>query len=176
MFINLTTIEQIISMAIRLFITGGTIDCEKVGHDGNYIFTETHVPEMLKQSRNEADVKLEILMLKDSIHMDGADREKILQKCKSCEEDRIIITHGTDTMVETAQVLGKNIRKKTIVLLGAMVPYNNKTDSDALFNLGGAMTAAQLLPYGVYIAMHGKIFSWDNVRKNKAESRFEEIK
>ena len=107
--------------------------------------------------------------------MTDEDREKILQSCKDCEEDKIIITHGTDTMVETAQVLGKNIKDKTIVLVGAMIPYNQEK-SDALFNLGCAVSAVQILPKGVYIAMNGKIFSWDNVRKNKELGLFESIK
>ncbi|MDP2864292.1 MAG: asparaginase domain-containing protein [bacterium] len=162
-------------MAIKLFITGGTIDCEKLDPSTEkYIFSETHLPEMLKQAKNRIGIKLEVLMLKDSIYMTDSDREKILQGCKSCKEDKIIITHGTDTMVETAQVLGKSIKDKTIVLLGAMIPYNQK-NSDASFNLGSAITAVQLLPKGVYITMNGKIFSWDNVRKNKELQEFEEL-
>jgi len=159
---------------IKLFITGGTIDCEKI--EGNkYIFAETHLPDMLKQARNRIDIKSEVLMLKDSIYTTDADRKNVLDKCKSSKEDKIIITHGTDTMAETAQVLGKNIKDKTIVLLGAMVPYNQK-NSDALFNLGSAITAVQTLPHGVYISMNGKLFSWDNVRKNKELGEFEIIK
>jgi len=162
-------------MAIKLFITGGTIDCEKVDPTtGKYIFSETHLPEMLKQGKNKAKIDLEVLMLKDSNYMTDSDKEVILQKCMSCDEDKIVITHGTDTMVETAQVLGENIKDKTIVLLGAMVPYNQE-NSDALFNLGGAINVVQLLPKGVYITMNGKIFSWNNVRKNKKLQEFEEL-
>lgn len=162
-------------MTIRVFITGGTIDCERIEKGNKYIFTKTHLPEMLKQARNKEDIKSEVLMLKDSIHMTDTDRKKILQSCKECKEDKIIITHGTDTMVETAKVLGKDIENKTIVLLGAMIPYNQK-DSDALFNLGCAFSAVQSLPKGVYITMNGKIFSWNNVRENRKLLIFEELK
>jgi len=169
-------------MAIKLFITGGTIDCEKIDpRTKKYTFSETHLPEMLKQAKNRVDIELEVLMLKDSlymtdsIYMTDSDREKILEKCKSAKEEKIIITHGTDTMVETAQILGRNIKDKTIVLLGAMIPYNQRK-SDALFNLGSAITAVQLLSKGVYITMNGKIFSWDNVKKNKKLQEFEELR
>jgi len=162
-------------MAIKLFITGGTIDCERVDPDTEkYVFLETHLPEMLKQAKNRIAIELEVLMLKDSIYMTDSDREKILSGCKSCKENKIIVTHGTDTIVETAQVLGKNIKEKTVVLLGAMIPFNQE-NSDALFNLGSAITAVQLLPKGVYITMNAKIFSWDNIRKNKEFQEFEEL-
>lgn len=161
-------------MIIKLLITGGTIDCKKIEEKDKYIFEKTHLPEMLKQGRCKIDIDSHVIMLKDSIHMTDEDREKILQNCKDCEEDKIIITHGTDTMVETAQVLGKNIKNKTIVLLGAMIPYN-QNNSDALFNLGCAVSAVQSLPKGVYITMNGKIFSWDNVRKNKELGLFETL-
>lgn len=159
-------------MTIKLFITGGTIDCERKDEEDNYIFEETHIPKMLRQGRNKADIVSQVLMLKDSLDMTEDDRKKILQNCKDCDEDKIIITHGTDTMVETARVLGKNIKDKTIVLLGAMIPYNQE-NSDALFNLGCAVSAVQSLPNGVYITMNGKIFEWDNVRKNKELGEFQ---
>jgi len=163
------------NMAIILFVTGGTIDCEKIDPATNkYIFTKTHLPEMLKQARNRVDIELEVLLLKHSMDITDSDRKKILQKCKSCKEDKIVITHGTITMVETAQFLGKSIKDKTIVLTGAIIPYNQK-NSDALFNLGCAITAVQLLPKGVYITMNGKIFLWNNVRKNKKLQEFEEL-
>jgi len=158
-------------MAIKLFVTGGTIDCEGV-EAGKYIFGDTHMPEMLKQARNRTEIIPEILMLKNSDEMTEHDRNKILEKCRSCEEDKIIISHGTISMVETARLLGKNIKNKTIVLFGAVVPYNKK-NSDALFNLGGAIAGVQLLPKGVYIAMNGKLFAWDNVRKNEELLEFE---
>ncbi len=130
---------------------------------------------MLKQGRCNADINLKILMLKDSIYMTDLDRKKILQSCKEYKEDKIIITHGTDSMVKTAQLLGQNIKDKTIILLGAIAPYNQK-QSDALFNLGGGIIAVQLLPKGVYITMNGKIFLWNKVRKNKKAGVFEILK
>ncbi len=104
-------------MAIKLFITGGTIDCERIEGNDKYIFEKTYLPTMLKQGRCNADINLKILMLKDSIYTTSSDRKKILQSCKECKEDKIIVTHGTDSMVKTAQVLGQNIKNKTIILL-----------------------------------------------------------
>jgi len=162
-------------MAIRILITGGTIDKEYNQLNGELIFTKSHLPEMLKQAKCKVAIELETVVLKDSLYMDDSDREKILQRCKDCKEDKIVITHGTDTMIETAKVVGGgNIKNKTIVLLGAMVPYTFG-NSDALFNLGCAIAAVQFLPKGVYITMNGKIFSWDNVRKNKKIGEFEKL-
>lgn len=162
-------------MTIRLLITGGTIDKEYNPITGELAFPHTHLPEMLKQGRCEADVAVETLMLKDSLRMNDDDRKQVLERCQSCGENNIVITHGTDTMVETAQVLGQNLKNKTVVLLGAMVPYTID-NSDALFNLGCAIIATQTLSSGIYIAMNGKIFSWDNVKKNKDLGKFETIK
>ena len=159
-------------MAIKILITGGTIDKKYNELDGNLIFTKSHFPEILKEARCKIDVELETIMLKDSLFTTDSDRERILQSCKSCEEDKIIITHGTDTMPETAKVLGENIKDKTIVLFGAMIPYTFG-GSDALFNFGCAVSAVQILPKGVYIAMNGKIFTYDNVRKNKEVGEFQ---
>jgi len=161
-------------MAIKILITGGTIDTKYNELNGKSIFTKSHLPEMLKQARCKVDVKLETVMLKDSNDMIDSDREKILQNCKNCGEDRIVITHGTDTMPETAKVLGENIKDKTIVLLGSMIPYSFG-GSDALFNLGCAISAVQILPKGVYITMNGKIFPYDNVRKNKEIGEFQNL-
>ena len=160
---------------IRLFVTGGTIDCERIEHGSEYIFEKTHVPEMLERGKCRADIDIEILFMKDSLYTTDDDRRKVLQSCKNCAEDKIIITHGTDTMSETAQSLGKKIKNKTIVLLGAMTPYNQKK-SDALFNLGCAIMAVQTLPKGVYITMNGRFFPWDDVRKNKDIGEFETLK
>lgn len=160
---------------IRLFITGGTIDVEKIEEGDKYVFYKTYIPKMIEQGKCKIDIKSQVLFLKDSIYTTNEDREKILQNCKDCTEDQIIVTHGTDTMPETARMLGKVITDKTIVLLGAMVPFN-QPKSDALFNLGCAISAVQSLPKGVYITMNGKIFSWDNVRKNKELGLFENIK
>ena len=162
-------------MSIKLFITGGTIDKQYNPLNGELVFVKTHLSEMLEQAKNKIDVEQEFVMLKDSLDMDDNDRAMILEKCKVAKEEKILITHGTDTMVETAQVLGKSISNKTIVLTGAMVPFSfGKTD--ALFNLGTAIAAVQVLSSGVFITMNGKIFSWDNVRKNKEIGEFENIK
>jgi len=161
-------------MKIKLITCGGTIDCENINENNVYSFKESYIPKMLKQCRCNADIEIKFLMAKDSLLMNDKDREKILEECKKSKEDRIIITHGTDSMAETAKTLGKTIKNKTIVMLGAMIPYNQK-DSDALFNLGSAVSAVQTLPNGVYISMNGKIFNWDNVKKNKQLGRFEEL-
>jgi len=161
---------------IKIFTTGGTIDCDKADSTTNeYCFADTYLPKMLEQSRNKVETDIEVLMMKDSLLMNDKDREDILNKCLSCKEDKIIITHGTDTMAETAKILGENVKDKTIVLLGAMIPYN-KDFSDALFNLGAAIANVQLLSKGVYISMNGKVFAWDNVKKNKELGVFEKIK
>jgi L-asparaginase len=162
-------------MTIRILITGGTIDCERIEQGDKYIFDKTHLPEMLEQGRCKLNIESQVLFLKDSIYTTNEDRKKILLTCKDCKEERIIILHGTDTMPETALVLGKEIKDKTIVLLGAMIPYNQKK-SDALFNLGCAVSAVQSLPKGVYITMNGKIFEWNNVKKNKELGLFETLK
>ena len=114
-------------------------------------------------------------MLIDSLNMNEEHRAKILGKCKSCEEDKIIITHGTSTMVETAKMLGNEIKDKIIILTGAMSPYSIGK-GDAVFNLGCAISSVQLIPKGVYIAMNGKIFGYANVRKNDKTGEFETIK
>jgi L-asparaginase len=162
-------------MTIRILLTGGTIDCERIEQGDKYVFDETHLPEMLEQGRCKLDIESQVLFLKDSIYTTDEDRKKILLTCKDCDEDRIVILHGTDTMPETARILGKEIKDKTIVLLGAMIPFNQKK-SDALFNLGCAVSAVQSLPKGVYITMNGKIFKWDNVKKNKELGLFETLK
>lgn len=159
-------------MTIRLLITGGTIDKQYNEIDGELIFTQSGVKEMLAQGRAKLDISYETVMLKDSLEMDDNDRQKILTSCLACNESQIVITHGTDTMVETSQVLAATIKDKTIVLLGAMVPYQFKY-SDALFNLGCAITAVQTLKNGVYITMNGKIFNYDEVIKNKDLGEFQ---
>src|SRR3989344_6814460 len=157
-------------MKIKLITCGGTIDCENIDKNNVYSSKESYIPKMLKQSRCNVDIEIKFLMAKDSLLMNEEDKQKILEECDKSKEDRIIITHGTDTMIETAKTLGNGINNKTIVLLGAMVPYNQK-DSDALFNLGSAVSAVQILPKGVYIIMNGKIFNWDNIKKNKKLKR-----
>jgi len=159
---------------IRILITGGTIDKEYDPLSGELIFSKSHLSNMLNQVRCKIRFVLEEVMLKDSLQMTTEDREEVLKKCVSCEENKIIVTHGTDTMVETARVLGTHVKGKTVVLIGAMIPYAFGA-SDALFNLGCAFSAVQALQQGVYITMNGKIFHWDNIRKNKQSGEFEEL-
>jgi L-asparaginase len=162
-------------MTIRIFITGGTFDKEYNELDGKLFFKDTHLPEMLRLGRCKVPVEIRTLMLVDSLEMTDADRQIIIEQSRKCMEDRIVITHGTDTMEETANALGRAGLEKTIVLTGAMVPYKFGS-SDGLFNLGSALAFAQTLSPGVYIAMNGRFFSWDNVKKNKKLGEFEETK
>ena len=160
---------------IRILIAGGTIDKEYDPLTGELIFAKSHLSNILNQVRCKARFILEEVMLRDSLQMRSEDREEILKKCVDCIENRIIVSHGTDTMVETGRVLGTNVKSKTIVLIGAMIPYTFGA-SDALFNLGCAFAAVQALRQGVYITMNGKIFRWDNVIKNKESGEFEKLK
>jgi L-asparaginase len=161
-------------VSIRVIITGGTFDKHYDEIRGNLTFKDTHLPEILRFVRCSVPIEVELNQLIDSLDMLTANRLQVLASCRAAPEDRIVITHGTDTMVETARVLGEAALSKTVVLTGAMVPYifNN---SDAVFNLGCAIIAAQLQPTGIYIAMNGRIFPWDNVRKNKSLGVFEPI-
>ncbi|MBK9793589.1 MAG: asparaginase [Sphingobacteriales bacterium] len=161
-------------MQIRLFITGGTFDKEYNELNGKLFFEDTHVPEMLDLGRCKLDVNIRTLMMIDSLEMSDEDRDIIAHNCVQCEEEKIVITHGTDTMVETAKVLAEKITDKTIVLTGAMIPYKFGS-SDGLFNLGAALAYVQTLPNGIYIAMNGKYFNWNNVRKNKELGLFEAL-
>ena len=161
-------------MTIKIFITGGTFDKEYNELDGKLFFKRTHLPEMLKLGRSGLKIDIVTLMMIDSLDMTDADRKIILENCKKTKEDKILITHGTDKMVETAKVLGNSIKDKTIVLTGAMIPYKFGS-SDGLFNLGSSLAFVQTLPHGVYISMNGKCFYWDNVRKNKHTGIFDEI-
>jgi L-asparaginase len=162
-------------MVVKIFITGGTFDKEYNELDGRLFFKDTHLPEMLKLGRCKVPVEIRTLMLVDSLEITDADRQIIVEQCRKCKEDRIVITHGTDTMEETAKVLGQAVLKKTIVLTGAMVPYKFGS-SDGLFNLGSAFAFAQSLSHGVYVAMNGRCFTWDNVKKNRKTGEFEETK
>jgi L-asparaginase len=161
-------------MAIRLFITGGTFDKEYDEIHGRLFFKDTHLQEMLRLGRCRVDLQVRTLMMIDSLEMSAEDREVILQNCRHASEEQIVITHGTDTMADTARVLGEAALDKTIVLTGAMVPYAFGS-SDGLFNLGSAISFAQSLPHGVYIAMNGRCFNWDNVTKNRAVGVFEPL-
>jgi L-asparaginase len=162
-------------MPIRLFVTGGTFDKEYNELTGKLFFKDTHLREMLDLGRCKVGTEIQTLMMIDSLEMTDEDRKGILEQCRNAAEDRIVITHGTDTMEETAHLLGKELPDKTIVLTGAMVPYKFGS-SDGLFNLGSALAFVQTLPHGVYIAMNGRYFHWDNVRKNRKTGEFEEIR
>ncbi|MEO7767700.1 MAG: asparaginase domain-containing protein [Ferruginibacter sp.] len=162
-------------MNIRIFITGGTFDKEYNEINGQLYFKDTHLSDLLEMGRNKVSVEIRTLMMIDSLEMTNEDRGLIVHQCKYCEEDRIVITHGTDTMSDTAQVLAQAVINKTIILTGAMIPIKFGS-SDGLFNLGSALAFAQALPPGVYVAMNGKYFNWDNVRKNKLTGIFEELK
>lgn len=161
-------------MKIKVLITGGTIDKSYNMHNGELHFVDSHVPAMLTEARCKADFELDKLMLKDSLELTDQDRLQILTSCQQTNESKIIITHGTDTMVQTAQFLAEQVEDKTIVLTGAMVPYVFDK-SDSLFNLGTAFTAAQCLPSGVYITMNGQAFKSANVVKNCEEGVFERL-
>lgn len=161
-------------MPIRIFVTGGTFDKEYNELDGTLYFKDSHVPEMIKLGRCKLSVHLRTLMLVDSLEMTDQDRQLIVQQCRTVREARIVITHGTDTMELTAKVLGEAGIDKTIVLTGAMVPYKFGS-SDGLFNLGSALALAQTLPHGVYVAMNGRYFAWNNVHKNRKTGEFEEL-
>src|SRR6266542_2439525 len=150
---------------IRIFVTGGTFDKTYDEIKGQLSFAETHLPEMLRLGRSRVDVTVRTLMMIDSLEMTGADRELIVRNCQQCDESCIVITHGTDTMVETAAALARGVPGKTVVLTGAMIPYAFGS-SDGLFNLGSALSLVQVLQPGVYIAMNGRHFRWDRVRKN----------
>lgn len=162
-------------MPIRIFVTGGTFDKEYNELNGELYFKNTHLQDLLEMGRSKVTVVITTLMLIDSLEMTEKDREAILQQCSSCSEDKIIITHGTDTMTVTARLLAEKIKNKTIVLTGAMIPIKFGS-SDGLFNLGSALAFVQTLQHGVYVAMNGRYFNWDNVKKNKLTGRFEELK
>ena len=163
-------------MAIRIFITGGTFDKEYNELNGELYFKDTHMQDLLEMGRCRLNTEIRTLMMIDSLEMTTEDRELIAYQCQQCEETQIVITHGTDTMSETAKILAqKDIKGKTIVLFGAMIPIKFGS-SDGLFNLGSALAFVQTLPPGVYVAMNGRYFNWDNVRKNKQTGRFEELK
>lgn len=158
---------------IRIFVTGGTFDKEYNEINGELYFKDSHVSDMLRLGRCNFDVEIRTLMV-DSLEMTDDDRQIILDHCLRAKETRIVITHGTDTMEQTAATLGRAIRDKTIVLTGAMIPYTFGS-SDGLFNLGSALAFVQTLEAGVYIAMNGRRFLWNAVRKNRELGVFETI-
>lgn len=160
-------------MAVRIFVTGGTFDKEYNELTGELFFKESHVTEMLELGRCRVPVDVRTLMMVDSLHMTDDDRNLVVRSCAKAREERIVVTHGTDTMEVTARAIGEAVKGKTIVLTGAMVPYKFGS-SDGLFNLGSALAFAQSLPHGVYIAMNGRCFSWERVHKNRKLGIFEE--
>jgi len=160
-------------MNIRLFITGGTLNKEYDPVKQNLYIKETHLPEMLQKSRCRLDVKVEKLIFMDSLDMTMDERLYIAENCKRVKEDQIVITHGTDTIVETATVLEAHVKEKTIVLTGAMIPYTIDS-SCSLFNVGSALAFVQTLPKGVYVSMDGRYFKPDEVKKDKQTGEFEE--
>ena len=162
-------------MSVRIFITGGTFDKEYNELTGQLYFKDSHLPEMLELGRCLVPVDIRTLMMIDSLEMTDIDRELIAKHCIEADENQIIITHGTDTMAETARILSEKVMNKTVVITGAMVPYKFGS-SDGLFNLGSAMAFVQTLKPGVYVAMNGRCFHADNVRKNKQTGEFEELK
>ena len=161
-------------MAIRILVTGGTFDKEYNERTGQLYFKDTHLAEMLRLGRSRVEVTIRTVMMVDSLEISDADRALIVQNCVQAPEDRIVITHGTDTMAETAAAIARAVAGKTVVLTGAMIPYAFGS-SDGLFNLGSALSFVQVLSPGVYIAMNGKCFPWDSVRKNRERGEFEEI-
>jgi L-asparaginase len=160
--------------SIRVFVTGGTFDKEYNELTGSLAFRDTHLPEMLRLGRCRVEVTIQTLMMIDSLEMTDADRALVVERCRQAPEDRIVVTHGTDTMVETARALAAGLGRsaKTVVLTGAMIPYAFGS-SDGLFNLGSALSFVQALPAGVYVAMNGRHFRWDLVRKNTETGIFE---
>ena len=166
--------DKFIYMAVRILITGGTFDKEYNELTGQLFFKDTHMHDLLEMGRSKVPVEIRTLMMIDSLEMTDEDRELIVHQCNSCEEEQIVITHGTDTMAETARLLAEKVKGKTIVLTGAMIPIKFGS-SDGLFNLGSALAFAQTLPSGTYVAMNGRWFYGNNVRKNKQTGLFEEI-
>jgi L-asparaginase len=162
-------------MTVKILITGGTFDKEYDELHGTLRFKDTHIHEMLRLGRCRMDVKIRTVMMIDSLEMTDEDRELIVRNCRKSAEAQIVITHGTDTMAETARMLGEAGLEKTIVLTGAMVPYAFGS-SDGLFNLGSALSFVQVLPYGVYVAMNGTVFPWDNVRKIRQLGVFDRVR
>lgn len=161
-------------MTLRLIATGGTFDKHYDEINGKLDFADSHLPAIIARTRMTIPVALETLPLLDSLDMKDEDRQRVLASCQAASEKAIVIIHGTDTMKDTAGVLGERDLGKTIVLTGAMIPYEI-ANSDALFNLGFACGVAQTLPPGVYVAMNGKVFAWNNVTKNRAAGVFEPL-
>ena len=160
---------------IQIFITGGTFDKSYNHLSGDLFFEKTHIPEMLKRSKSRLNVEVKTLMMIDSLEMTESDINKIIKECIDSKSKRIVITHGTDTMVNTANKIAKKINNKTIVLTGAMIPYAFGSSSDGFFNLGSALSFVQTLEKGIYIAMNGQYFKYNNVTKDKEKGYFKSL-
>ena len=158
---------------IQILITGGTFDKSYNHISGDLFFEKTHIPEMLERSKCRLNVDVKTLMMIDSLEMTKKDIEKIIEECKKTKSSRIVITHGTDTMVNTAEKIAEKIKNKTIILTGAMIPYAFGSSSDGFFNLGSALSFVQTLENGVYIAINGQYFDFDKIEKNKLKGYFE---
>ena len=158
---------------IQIFITGGTFDKSYNHISGNLFFEKTHLPEMLERSKCRLEVEVKTLMMIDSLEMTEDDIFEIIKECGQSKSKRIVITHGTNTIVNTASKIAEKIKDKTIVLTGAMIPYAFGSSSDGFFNLGSALSFVQSLNHGVYIAMNGQYFDFDKVKKNKVKGYFE---
>ena len=156
----------------RIIVTGGTFDKQYDAIKGELTFKDTHLPAILEQARVTIPVAIEINQLIDSLQMTDEHRQRVLAACEAAPERSLVVVHGTDTMVETASVVGRASLDKTIVFTGAMIPYSVQ-GSDALFNLGFALAMSQALPAGAYIAMNGRVFPWSGVRKDRANGIFE---
>lgn len=160
---------------VQIFITGGTFDKEYNYITGELTFFKTHVNDMLKRGRCGVDVDVRTLMMKDSLQLNDHDRDLMKEACLNCAHDKVVITHGTDTMVDTAKFIAGVGIAKTIVLTGAMIPYTFGTSSDGFFNLGSALAFVQSLPVGVYVVMNGRCFDWHDVKKNYTTGYFEAL-
>ena len=158
---------------IQILITGGTFDKSYNHLKGDLYFKKTHIPEMLERSKSRLNVNVKTLMMIDSLEMTQKDIQLIINECMNSKSKRIIITHGTDTMVRTATKIAKEVKDKTIVLTGAMIPYAFGSSSDGFFNLGSALSFVQVIKKGVYVAMNGQYFKHDNVKKNIEKGFFE---
>jgi len=161
--------------AVRIIITGGTFDKHYDAIKGELTFKESHLPAILEQARVTIPVAIEVNQLIDSLHMTDEHRSRVLEACRAAPERSLVVIHGTDTMAQTAQVVGRAALGKTIVFTGAMIPYSVQ-GSDALFNLGFALAMSESLPPNAWVAMNGRVFAWDNVAKDKAEGVFEALR
>ena len=161
---------------IKIFITGGTFDKSYDHINGKLFFEKTHLPEMIKRSKCNLEIQVKTILMKDSLDLSNEDVSKIVNTCKKEKSNNIIITHGTDTMTNTARLIAEQkLSNKTIILTGAMIPYAFGSSSDGFFNLGCALSFVQTLKPGVYITMQGEYFEWNKVKKNSKKGVFERI-